>query len=279
MRSNAPYGLSVIALLLFVSILFAGCDDTLHPFKENDRFFFSIYGYIDTSEDIQWIRVVDLQDQTGPSESGINGTVTIEHLESGETITMHDSLFHFASRYSAFNFWTDAGFQHSASYRIKAEREDGASSSVIIDMPSDFRDPHVHQPFIPDALDELTIWEVENLADVAIRFNVYHPDGVAAQPMAVSLLHQVITVGNDQYTVPINRELIGNAVRGMENITIRDCRIFVAKGGSDWLDFSSIDPDLIMLPEGISNVDQGTGYVAGVKSKTIPYAHALCQDE
>lgn len=54
-------------------------------------------------------------------------------------------------------------------------------------------------------------------------------------------------------------------------------QIFTASAGPDFIDFGQTDERVIALPQGISNVINGTGYLAGIVSKTVPYER--CVDE
>lgn len=48
--------------------------------------------------------------------------------------------------------------------------------------------------------------------------------------------------------------------------------IIVASGGPEWREeISSIGDIEYALPEGLSNVENGLGYMLGIVSKTIPY--------
>ncbi|MEX0905179.1 MAG: hypothetical protein WD028_05635, partial [Balneolaceae bacterium] len=53
--------------------------------------------------------------------------------------------------------------------------------------------------------------------------------------------------------------------------------IFIAAAGPDIHFFPSIDEKVVSLPAGVSNIVNGTGYLAGLVSKTIPYES--CFDE
>ena len=44
--------------------------------------------------------------------------------------------------------------------------------------------------------------------------------------------------------------------------------LFVAAGGPDWPDFTQIDRETLFLPETISNLNNGIGFVGGVLTKT-----------
>lgn len=58
---------------------------------------------------------------------------------------------------------------------------------------------------------------------------------------------------------------------GPVDICLYPQQIFMASAGPAWIDFSVVDDEIIILPDGISNVEKGVGYVTGVYSKTIPY--------
>jgi hypothetical protein len=54
-----------------------------------------------------------------------------------------------------------------------------------------------------------------------------------------------------------------------------DQQIFIASAGPDFHYFPFMDDKLIHLPEGVTNVVNGVGYLAGIVSKTIPYQSCL----
>lgn len=255
------------------------CDDTLKPFKENDRFLFSIYGYLDTSSDRQWIRVINLQEAVDRTGGGINGIVILEHLESGERVILEDTLYRFSDIHYAYNFRADMEILPGNTYLLTATREDGAYSSVTIDIPRDFRDPLFLVEEQPDNPDILTIFDVENLADVQIRFNIVHPEAEFIQPMAISLIQGARAGGGNTHSVFVDKQSILNATSDLEGIEIRDCSLYVASAGSDWIDFSSLDPELIALPDGVTNIARGTGYVIGINSRSILYENFSCDDQ
>ena len=275
-----PIPFAVVIMLFTGAVAFlSGCDDTLKPFKENDRFIFSIYGYLDTSTDRQWIRVINLQEPVDRAGGGINGTVTLEHLESGEKMILHDTLYRFSDIHYAYNFRADMEILPENSYQLTATREDGAFSSVTIDIPRDFRDPFFLVEDNPENPDILWVYDVDNLADIQIRFTVHHPITEAVQPMAISLIQGARAVGENNHRVFVDKQSIITATRDLEDVEIRDCRLYVASAGSDWIDFASLDPELIALPDGVTNIVSGTGFVIGINSRSILYENFACDDQ
>ncbi len=259
--------------------LFSGCDETLDPFKENDRFIFSIYGWGDATDDTHWIRVINLQEEVDRTGGGINGTVTLENLSTGEEVTFRDSLFQYSENFYAYNFYTQANLSTSETYKIRALRSDGAESSVTIQMPGSFPDPVFEEAAIAGEPGGLYIRGIENLAEASIRFNVHFLRAEFTQPMSVSVLSDTLASGEDGYFIPIEPDVIANATVDLDEVEITDCEIFVARAGPDWLHFPSLDRNLIALPEGISNVENGTGYVVGVASRRIHFPNFRCDDQ
>ncbi len=272
---------AILTLVGFLSAgsLLAGCDESFNTFKDNDRYIFSISGYLDTSLDEQWLRVINLQEEIDPNGGGMNGTVTLEHLETGESYSFRDSLFRFSETTFAYNYRTEAQVQPSSTYLLTATRSDGARSRVVVDIPDVFTAPTFVPADRPWQPDMLLIQEVENLADIQIRFRITHKVAEYSQPYHHSLIGGAFRMGDNSHGVYIDRETIATATIGMSEIEITECELFVASAGTDWVDFSEMDPELLMLPDGISNVENGTGYVIGVSSRTIPYENFACDDQ
>lgn len=267
-------------ILILMGFYLSACDESLDPFKENDRFIFSMFGYFDATDETNWIRVINLQEEVDRTGRGINGTVTLENLSSGEAAVLKDSLFQYSANIYAYNFRTDKKLEPNEIYKLRAVRSDGAESSVIITMPDDFREPEFRTATFPGEPDGLSIWEVDNLAEASVRFNVRYVQAEITQRMSISLLSDTIPSGSDQYLIPVESTIISDATVDLDDVEITDCEFYVAKAGPEWVDFSSIDRNLIALPEGgISNVENGTGYVVGVVSRRIKFPNVHCTDQ
>ncbi len=268
----------ILAGVLLSGLLLNGCDESLNAFKDNDQYIFSISGYLDTSLEEQWLRVVNLQEDIDQNGSGMNGNVTLKNLESGETYTFRDSLFRYSETIYAYNVRTEARIQPGNTYLLTATRNDGAQSRVVVDIPDDYIDPTFVPADRPWQPDMLLMREVENLADIQVRFRINHKVAEYTQPYHLSLIGDAFRVNENTHGVYIDRQTITTATLGLDDIEITDCELYVASAGTDWVDFSKVDPDLIMLPDGITNVENGTGYVIGVNSRTIPYDNFACEE-
>lgn len=269
----------IIPLLLIAYIGLSSCDESFDPVKENDLFYYSVFGYLDSSEERQWIRVIHLQEETDTTGRGIDGIVTLENLESGETSVLNDSLFQYSNNIYAYNFWTEQDIDPAGTYRITAERSDGVTSSVTVETPETFEDPEYQPPVFAREPGRLIIRGVDNLADSSIRFKVRFNVANITVNNTIQVISDTIATGPDSYYIPIYPDQISLATRDLGSVDIIDCELYVARAGSDWVDFSSLDRNLIALPDGISNVENGTGYVVGVTSKRIFYPNESCTDQ
>lgn len=265
-------------LLLIALFSLNSCDDSLDSFKENDRFIYSISGYLDSSEDRQWIRVINLQEEIDTTGGGIDGIIQLENMETGEISILNDSLFQYSNSIYAYNFWTKQDIEPRGTYRLTAERSDGTVSSVTVEIPEPFEDPVYHPPMSPGRPGRLVIRGIDNLADASIRFKVRYNVAEFTVNMSIPITSDTIATVSGDYYIPILTDRISSATEDLDTVDIFDCELYVARAGADWVDFPSIDRNLIALPEGISNVDNGTGYVVGVTSKRISYPNASCSD-
>lgn len=147
---------------LFSSSILISCTETFQPLQENDRFIFSMYGYLDASADTQWIRVGEIRDQINGMPDPSEILVTLEHVQSQTTVAMKDSLF--TSR-DALNYWTTFDIENDQTYRIKVERPDGKFSRVTVTTPKDFPTPIVINTEAPLASDIYIDGSVKHIAD------------------------------------------------------------------------------------------------------------------
>lgn len=280
--------IKIIPLFLLVLILFAtvynGCEQTFEPFQENDRYTFSIYGYLDASADTQWVRIMPVRDAYFLSSDPIDIHVTLETLDAGGEISvLNDSLFYYGQGAYAWNFWTTMQIQPEQTYELKAEDTDGNVSSVRVTLPADFPDP-VIEVDLENQEEILLVRDVDNLADVHSVHKLYHHHSDVTSYFTFNH-HQdslSITTQPGIHTVLLNpseaREYMETYIE-QNPYTLEQREIFVASAGPDWHFFPDLSEELISLPDGISNVENGVGYVVGIVSKKVPWEMLCFTDE
>jgi hypothetical protein len=286
---SAPYRSfsSILHLLLtfhfclFTLIALAACNELFNPIQQNDQYPFSIHGYLDASQDTNWVRITAVRDSLFmDTPEPLDAVATLEHLESGHTVTMNDSLFQYypGSSY-AYNFWTDMNIEPEQAYRLTVRRSDGAESYAEVTLPPEFPQPIL----IPGTTRSQTyLWQIRNvqhLADVLVIYDLilHYPD-FGDVPYVYTFRHLADTLSGSHsikqvsiYTWPHFWAIAGLVLCWECSYTIVKREIKVSSAGPDWLPFTNLNENLISLPEGSTNVEGGTGYLIGVISNTIEW--------
>jgi hypothetical protein len=272
-----PFFLSFSVLLLFLLILIVpGCNQSFDPFQENDEYIYSMFGYLDASADTQWVRVMPVRNTIFLEPEPIDVVVTLEHLiEGGDTVVLNDSLFFYGSGAYAWNFWTTMNLDPAQTYRLKAERSDGESSIAIVTLPEDFPQPYIETD--PDRrLEYVYISGIESLADIHSNHRIRGKESV--NNLSYTFSHKkdtvAVSVQRNEFIVQINPSdatIFMEQYYEEEPFDVLKREIFIANGGSNWPYSPNIDEEIIALPDGISNVENGLGYVSGIVSKTLTW--------
>jgi len=289
MRDNNS--LSNLFLFLIAFLLVIGCDQTFEPLQENDKYHFSIFGYLDVSADTQWVRVSPARQQLNLPPEVPEMRVTLEHLESGETVVMNDSLFSRTSGFNYINFYTNMDIEPGETYKVKAERPDGRSSNVTISTPDNFPTPLFYidtRGSIDGRIYQIIIRGANKITDVQTWWfvRVKSDEGVVEKKFIFSYANRLQWISayggaflvefifEEEVAAVMNSSLIRLAPDAEVEILHR--QVYVANGGPEWnTEIPSLD-DLIYSQLVISNVQNGVGYMVGVYSKVIPYK--TCRD-
>lgn len=261
-----------------------GCNDSFQPLQENDRYFFSIYGYLDASADTQWVRVGPLREQIDMLPEKPKMQVALTHLQSDHTVVMNDSLLQISGD-NLINVWTTNEIKAGHTYRLQAKRPDGKTSQVTVTLPDELPTPRflegsrmvgqspIHTVFIDGA---------NPLADVQSRWFVRLKAPGFEQKKMFYFSYKTEAEKNDQgeYTVFIDpdwewEQLTSQTIMPpppVGEIQVLHRQVFVAIAGPEWKDdIASLDDLVYALPETLTNVEDGLGYMVGVVSKSIPF--------
>jgi hypothetical protein len=277
---NGQTSYAAVVLVFTVTVImfvFAGCEEALEPMQPNERYFYSVNGFLDASADTQWIRVMPVRESITPSTAIQEIPVVIlEHLESGEVTTMKDSTFILGDNRVLLNYWTTMEILPEQTYRIMIEGPDERISSAETTIPEDYPLPFFSQPEFN--ADILIVREVEKLADVQVIYQIEMYNGVTFE-IRYALLENSVRAQETLYRIPIEAsELEIRLMTSYCDFTVLERNVFVASGGPGWPEFVSMDRHTIALPDYISNVENGVGFLGGIISKTFPYIDVEGED-
>lgn len=123
----------VVALLFLI----VGCDATVDPVRKDT---YSVYGYVSTSADRQFIRVKPLETPLrADANRDLDVTVTLRDLDTGTTHSLRDSVIVFVDDGDSLvthNFWTDADIHPKTTYRLKVEGDGGVVTTAETTTPT-----------------------------------------------------------------------------------------------------------------------------------------------
>ncbi len=262
-------------LLVPLLIIAIGCDESVDPFAESDRYF-SVFGALDMKADTQYVRVIPLDTSLVVSEQGpIDARVYVTDLNTNSTVEWEDSLFVFRDDSRGHLFYSPLRILPEHTYRLEVVRSDGATSMAETTVPA-----------IPSAeIDEVTLLVYSSGRVEAVQNVTW--SGVTRAPATVEMWYRFsgsprsgfLDIRVDYPTadqapsepgwtvvtqLSEDREQIVETIRpedylflgmGMR-IVIFDDR-FLPPGGV-------FDPDILSQPGTFSNVDNGFGFVGSI---------------
>ena len=272
--------LSAVTLLSFVAVI--GCNDTFEPLQPNDKYVYSMYGTLDVTADTQWVRVMPIGDRLFNSNPTPNETVvTLKNLETNITVTLQDSLFEFGGPAFVWNYYTTVPIQPETMYELRATTTDGRYSSATIMTPKKLTPPNVGYNLIAERgeVDGLTD---ENLVVAEVTYWAQFLDDMGNW---TDFEKYVISVRRNASVLPIrgtfkftfdSRTLLNRAVGVPFNrIRIDNVYVRVATANSTWPSYVNLSDEEAVMPDVVSNVDNGTGYIATVSSHFLPVPRGL----
>ncbi len=133
----------LVPFLLAAPLFLAGCDASVDPFVETDRYF-TLFGTFDMALDTQFVRVTPVRPVLEPGDPRpFSGAVTSTDLTTGLQHTWRDSLVSFSDGATGHIFYTPLRIQPGHTYRLDVTRGDSASSaqSTVPDRPSPIVEP------------------------------------------------------------------------------------------------------------------------------------------
>lgn len=128
-----------LTVLLFVLV---SCDNSIYPFNE-EKGLYSIYGYLDLYEDVNHIRVKDLNKTLiQDTINAIDAEVTFKNLKKGATQVLEDTVVKFDG-VKTHNFFTTMGINPNTEYQVSVKTSDEKAITATTTTPY-IADTHVH---------------------------------------------------------------------------------------------------------------------------------------
>ncbi len=259
-----------------------GCEETVEPFTNTDRYF-TIYGFLDPSVDVQYLRVTPIRQLVDPPPPGpIDAEVMITELETGRTIAWEDSLITFEDGTSGHVFLGRFRPLHSYTYRIEVQRSDGIITSAETQVPpfiqADVSTPststlgngivRVRQQVDWNGID-FTPFRIQ----VWYRFGGIQP-GSAFRDVPVTYSDESLgRFDENRWTITVDltedqnflREELGFPGNQAFPLILYGIGMQVTVPDAQWRPPNDVfDPEILIQPGTLSNVDKGFGFFGSV---------------
>jgi len=261
-------------IIVICTVTFVGCENSFEPIQENEDLAFSINGVIDIHADTQWVRVMPIGESLIPTDPAEDGTdVNLTRESTGEQFALEDSLFKFGGDTYVWNYWLTENMHGDNLYEIEAKNLRGEYSRVVVHTPSPLPVPNVKYSenferisVLGVASDTIVVAETRYLAQALLEAGC-----APEREVVISHLDEMNFTSGDEYAIDseniedIAREL--GVFAGQFRINRRE--FVVVTAGPDWPEDVGLSDLEKNLPEVESNVEGGTGLVAGIAGRKI----------
>jgi uncharacterized protein YceK len=269
--------LSNTALILITIAVLSGCNNTFEPLQENDKYVFSMYGTLDVTADTQWVRVMPIGDRLFNNITDPNGTVvTLKNINTGTSITLNDSMFTFGGPSYMWNYWTTESILPETVYELKATTPDGLSSTAVVSTPAILEIPTIGYNLIAERGEvngpnqqRLVIAEVTYWAQFLDDFGNWSD----TEKHVISVLNGSFTnpfTGNYRFSFETRTLLNRKMGIPFSRIRVNNVYVRIATARTFWPSYLNLSDEEAVMPDVISNVTNGTGYIATISSRYLP---------
>jgi len=233
-----------------------------------------MYGTLDVTADTQWVRVMPIGERLFNNIPDPNGTVvTLKNLESNISVTLEDSLFEFGGPAYVWNYYTTMQLEPETMYELKAVAPDGRSSSATVKTPKRLIIPQVEYNMTAER------GQVEGITDqnLVVAEVTYWAQFLDDMGNWTDYEKYVISVLRNASVIPIrsifrftfeSRTLLNRAVGvPFSRIRVDNVYVRVATADSVWPSYMDLTDEEAVMPDVVSNVEFGTGYIATISSR------------
>ncbi len=249
-------------LWLLILVSATGCEDDLTAVKLSDNAF-TLYGIINPLEDIQAVRVYQIDEILTPIKPDpIDATVRSTDLDTGKSVEWQDSVVSFPDGKFGHVFWAPFKPEHGHRFRIEVERPGAAVASATTTVPPESVGEVLPYEVNGGLVTQPILWhDAPNLINIRVRYytNVgrFDYDYNIAQEDVSEGKKVVIQIYDD--TLIIFRRAIFD---GIQDVILDRMDMRVVVTDEDWTPPGGVfDPHVFSVPGTFSNVDNGFGFL------------------
>lgn len=274
-RTTGRYWLFASLLTLGVT---AGCDNSVEPFIESDRYF-TIFGYLDTAADTQFVRVTPFRrDIGGSGDPQIDAMVTSTELESGVVQEWRDSVITFDDGSIGHVFYAQFRPLPGRTYRFDVQSSDGNAAWAETIVPP-VEDVEVTLPpaFATPPLSHLVTWRDIEAApfrvEVWYRFSEFPPTEPFKEfVVTYDDIGSRVNETDWQVRVNLSRDIEEIRPRLRPGSPLLGVGMRLTMSDDAWRPpGGTFNPDILVQPGTFSNVEHGFGFFGSVNQYTVEW--------
>lgn len=265
----------VLVLLLVLGGF--GCDSSVDPFIGTDLPF-TIWGQFNPKSETQTVRVFLIEDGLRLIEpDAIDAVVTSTNIGTGQTRVWRDSVIQLPDNDFRHVYWSGFRAEYGETYRLEVGRADGRLSHATVRVPEPvsltLQEPNlnlvaqVKLPVLiegaPPSLPRIdVVYDTQTVPDetaptprpLTVTINY---DGRAAPAPGGFLVE--VDLREDFRTIQL---VYDDADLSSSLIELMDIQLRVHVGNEEWVSPAGVfDPDFLVEPGVLSNVENGFGFV------------------
>lgn len=265
--------------IAFLTLSVAACSNTVDPFIETDSYY-TIFGYLDTGTDRQYVRVVPFRLELDAEEARpLDAVVTSTDLDSGVERVWRDSVITFGDGSVGHVFFSDFRPIPGHEYRFEVERADGAASwaqtvvplavNATVIPPGQFGIGPVTQSVVWDGI-EVAPFRVE----VWYRFSEFPHNTPFTEFVVTYSEEDVGRALDDTWQVPVK---LSEDTEEIEPLLRPDSPLLgvgmrLTMSDDAWRPPGGVfDPEVLVQPGAFTNVEHGFGFLGSVNQYTVEW--------
>lgn len=272
---------AVLVPLLLLAFVTAGCEDSVNPFVEGDRYF-TLYGFLDTAADTQFVRVVALRKTLAyDSEASIDASVTTTELQTGRRIAWRDSLIRYPNGRFGHVFYAPFHPVPGRTYRLDVTRSDGKTTRAETKVPV-VPNVTVQAPTISNPIGYTQRVQWEGIDFQPFGIEVWYRLGPAAPrlPFRDIVIHYPpaemrdgkLTV-NVKLTTDVEKVIKAkDSPEALSQVPLLGIGLRLSMPDSAWRPPGGVfDPELLVQPGVFTNVENGFGFFGSANRYTVEW--------
>ncbi|MEX2402156.1 MAG: hypothetical protein WD423_15400 [Rhodothermales bacterium] len=282
---------AIVSVALISTVVLAGCESGVDPYVGTEEPY-TIWGVFDAAADTQKVRVFSIEGEPGIDRpSAVDASVVSTNLSTGDRVEWTPRTVTYEEGETGHVFWAPFRAQSGHRYRLDVTRSDGNTSTAEVTVPTGV-ELEINTSDTRSTLPVRIVGDVPNLLGVEVRYEATNmppdlvwPPGTVAHPLVfhpvdISYQEELNRIeGGWQFNIQmqrdydlVRREFERNCLvtNGAPGIALRRVELRLVAADSTWSPpGGAFDPEVLVEPTAMSNIDNGFGFIGAGHVKRL----------